>query len=86
VFDTTKGHRPFPLPVTSFRFVPGVVPLIVEESPIEDDEPFLEVRVGRASETADQEQEAAAAEQAEAVEAPEEPEAAGRVRRRRRAV
>jgi hypothetical protein len=37
--DTTlPGATPIPLPPTSFEFVDGVVPLVVEESPEEDDE------------------------------------------------
>ena len=39
VYNTTlPGATPFPLPPTSFEFVDGVVPLVVEESPEEDDE------------------------------------------------
>jgi len=33
IVDTTQDYVPFPLPATSFRFVRGVVPLIVDESP-----------------------------------------------------
>jgi hypothetical protein len=36
VFDTTGDL--FPLPATHFRIVPGVVPLMVEEFPVEDSE------------------------------------------------
>jgi hypothetical protein len=35
---TLPGATPFPLPPTSFEFVDGVVPLVVDESPEEDDE------------------------------------------------
>ena len=39
VVDTTlPGETPFELPPTRFAFVEGVVPLVVEESPDEDDE------------------------------------------------
>jgi hypothetical protein len=38
VNTTLPGATPFPLPPTSFEFVDGVVPLVVEESPEEDDE------------------------------------------------
>jgi len=38
VVDTTDD--PFPLPATFFQIVPGVVPLIVEKFPVEDDEAF----------------------------------------------
>jgi hypothetical protein len=39
VVDTTlPGETPFELPPTRFEFVEGVVPLVVEESPDEDDE------------------------------------------------
>jgi hypothetical protein len=39
VINTTlPGSTPFPLPPTSFVFVDGVVPLVVEESPEEDEE------------------------------------------------
>lgn len=39
VNTTLPDAPPFPLPPTSFEFVDGVVPLVVEESPEEDDEP-----------------------------------------------
>jgi hypothetical protein len=32
-----QTDKPFPLPETSFRIVSGVVPLMVEEHPVEDD-------------------------------------------------
>jgi hypothetical protein len=69
IFDATKDYLPFPLPVTRFRFVPGVVPLIVDESPVEE-EPvaaFGWVSAGEAAEEdeEDDEREAAAAEQEE---------------------
>ena len=32
VYDATKGSAPFPLPAAAFRLVPGVVPLIVDDS------------------------------------------------------
>lgn len=38
VVDTTDEYQPFPLPDSSFRFVPGVVPLVVDELPVEDDD------------------------------------------------
>jgi hypothetical protein len=38
VNTTLPGATPFPLPPTRFEFVDGVVPLVVEESPEEDDE------------------------------------------------
>jgi hypothetical protein len=38
VVDATNDHPPFPLPDSSFRFLPGVVPLIVDESPVEEDD------------------------------------------------
>lgn len=37
VDDTTVERDPFPLPATSFRIVPGVVPLIVDEFDDGDD-------------------------------------------------
>jgi hypothetical protein len=37
VNTTVPGATPFPLPPTSFEFVDGVVPLVVEESPEEDE-------------------------------------------------
>ena len=37
VNTTLPGATPFPLPPTRFEFVPGVVPLVVEEFPNEDD-------------------------------------------------
>jgi hypothetical protein len=43
VVDTTApGEEPFPLPPTRFEFVPGVVPLVVEEFPDEEDDEFSE--------------------------------------------
>jgi hypothetical protein len=37
VNTTAPSEGPFPLPPTRFEFVPGVVPLVVEEFPNEDD-------------------------------------------------
>jgi len=60
VVDATKGYLPFPLPATSFAFVPDVVPLVVDESPVEDDEAVFRVRAATARKD-DEEAEAAAA-------------------------
>jgi hypothetical protein len=43
----TNGYEPIPLPATSFQFVPGVLPLIVEESPVEYDPSELRPRADR---------------------------------------
>jgi hypothetical protein len=41
VDTTTGGPDPFPLPVTSFRIVRGVVPLLVDEFPTLDESAFV---------------------------------------------
>jgi len=61
VFDATKGYAPFPLPTTSFKLVPGVVPLIVDESPLDDDGVYT-VRRARRRKDEEREEEAAAQE------------------------
>ena len=48
VVDATKGYLAFPLPATSFGFVPGVVPLIVDESPVEDEDAVVSVSAEQA--------------------------------------
>jgi hypothetical protein len=53
IVDATREFLPFPLPVTSFKFVPGVVPLIVDESPVEEHEAVCEVSAERAEEEDD---------------------------------
>jgi hypothetical protein len=55
IVDVTKGRRPFPLPVRSFKLVRGVVPLIVDESPVEERHAVNELRVENAAELEDQE-------------------------------
>jgi hypothetical protein len=40
VNTTLPGEGPFELPPTRFEIVPGVVPLVVDESPDEDDDEF----------------------------------------------
>jgi hypothetical protein len=67
IVDATKGPRRFPLPVRSFKFVPGVVPLIVDESPVEEHEVVFEVSAEEAEENDDQGEAAAAAQEEEAV-------------------
>lgn len=76
IVDATKDYLPFPLPATSFRFVPGVVPLIVDESPVEDNDAVYKVSAEKAGKNDDREA-AAAAQEEEAVRAGREPEAVG---------
>lgn len=63
VVDAVKDCAPFPLPATSFRFVPGVVPLIVDESPVEEHDVVCTVIADEAGENDDRD--AAGAEQEE---------------------
>lgn len=76
IVDATKDYLPFPLPATSFRFVPGVVPLIVDESPVEDHDAVYKVSAEKAGKNDDWEA-APAAQEEEAVGAGQEPEAVG---------
>jgi hypothetical protein len=55
IVDATKEFLPFPLPATSFKFVPGVVPLIVDESPTEEHDVVFGVSAVRADENDDRE-------------------------------
>jgi hypothetical protein len=50
IVDATNDYQTFPLPASSFRFVPGVVPLIVDESPVEDDDAEAALVVDHAAE------------------------------------
>jgi hypothetical protein len=72
VVDVTKNDLPFPLPATSFRFVRGVVPLIVDESPVEEADAVFRVSAGPNN---DREAAAAAEKEEDAVDAAQEPEA-----------
>jgi hypothetical protein len=65
VFDATKGYAPFPLPATGFRLVPGVVPLIVDDSPLDPDDAVFTVRSAKGRK--DEEREERAEERASAV-------------------
>jgi hypothetical protein len=53
IVDTTQGYLPFPLPATSFRFVTGVVPLIVDESPSDDHRAVFAVSAEKAGKNHD---------------------------------
>jgi hypothetical protein len=66
IVDATEDYLPFPLPATSFRFVPGVVPLIVDESPVEVHDAVYKVSVEKAGTNNDREA-APAAHEEEAV-------------------
>lgn len=81
IVDTTKDYVPFPLPATSFRFVHGVIPLVVDESPVESpvEEPDADHEVSAEKTGSNDDREAAAA-QKEQVAAAEE----ARPQRRRR--
>lgn len=74
--DATQDYPPFPLPATSFRFVAGVVPLIVDESPVEEHDAVYEVSAEKAGKNDDREA-APAAQEEEAVGAGQEPVAVG---------
>ena len=50
--DGSTEEEPFPLPATSFKLVPGVVPLPVEAFPVEHDEAVGRRRPKRAGTTA----------------------------------
>jgi hypothetical protein len=60
IVDATKEYLPFPLPETSFEFVSGVVPLIVDEWPVEEHEAVYKVRAKKAERNDDREAAAAA--------------------------
>jgi uncharacterized protein YegP (UPF0339 family) len=66
--DATEDYLPSPLPATSFEFVPGVLPLIVDESPVEEHDAVYKVSVEKAEKDDDREA-AAAAQKEEAVSA-----------------
>jgi hypothetical protein len=66
IVDATEGYLPVPLPATSFEFVPGVLPLIVDESPVEEHDAVYKVSVEKAEKNDDREA-AAAAQEEEAV-------------------
>jgi hypothetical protein len=63
IVDATRGCVPFPLPATSFRFVRGVVPLIVDESPQEEHDAVFAVSAAKAGKNHDREATAAAEEE-----------------------
>jgi hypothetical protein len=75
IVDATTDYLPFPLPETSFRFLPGVVPLIVDESPVDEHHVFYKVSAEKAGKK--QDREAAAAQEEEAAVGAEQPETAG---------
>ena len=53
VVDATKGYVPFPLPATSFSIVPGTMPLIVDESPVEERDAVYKVSAEKAGKNDD---------------------------------
>ena len=58
VFDATEDYAPIPLPATRFALVPGVVPLIVDESPLEDHDAVYTVSRGNGRKYKEGEEEA----------------------------
>jgi hypothetical protein len=58
VFDATEDYAPISLPATRFALVPGVVPLIVDESPLEDHDAVYKVSRGKGRKYEEGEEEA----------------------------
>jgi uncharacterized protein YegP (UPF0339 family) len=73
IVDATKDYLPSPLPETSFELVPGVVPLIVDESPVEEHDAVYQVSAEEAGRNDDQAASAAQEEEAVGAAAAAEP-------------
>jgi hypothetical protein len=65
IVDATEGYLPFSLPATSFKFVRGVVPLLVDESPGDEHDAVFAVSAEKAGKNHDREATAAAEEEEE---------------------